>query len=263
MASIKEAENSGENWIKHGGILAAARVRLAKDGSSFDVYPTYSDSDHPTSHVIERRRTDKVLSFFVCEVKTSIGAHVHREHGNAFDVYPTHGSGPIFKVETLHISSKSDTYCGKDRKYGGIIIYGLSSLRSSLPSRPREWHTANGTHCKSGYVVIIQTDTSEFQELQNKWSSEPGRVHGVIYRKAFGESLNDVKAVGEGFGIIDDEFKITSGALNPARGDDYHDDSPLMNEDSARYVGALVKIWKDAGPNFPARQNYTVKELAD
>ena len=96
-----------------------------------------------------------------------------------------------------------------------------------------------------------------------KWSSEPVRVHGVIYRKAFGESLNDVKAVGEGFGIIDDEFKITSGALNPARGDDYHDDSPLMNEDSARFFGALVKIWKDTGPNFPARQNYTEKELAD
>ena len=72
-----------------------------------------------------------------------------------------------------------------------------------------------------------------------------------------------MKVVGEGFGIIDGEFKITSGALNPSHGDDYHDDSPLMNKDSARFVRALVEIWKDAGPNFPGRQNYTVKELAD
>ena len=88
--------------------------------------------------------------------------------------------------------------------------------------------------------------------LQKKWLSEPGRVHGIIYRPAFGESLNDVKAVGKGFGIIDGEFKITSGALNPSHGDDYHDNGALMNEDSARFVGALVKIWKDAGPNCGA-----------
>jgi len=41
-----------------------------------------------------------------------------------------------------------------------------------------------------------------------------------------------VKAVGEGFGIIDGEFKITSGALNPSHGDDYHDDGAGQNPKS-------------------------------
>ncbi|KAJ7378933.1 hypothetical protein OS493_019629 [Desmophyllum pertusum] len=108
----------------------------------------------------------------------------------------------------------------------------------------------------------MQTDTSEFKELQRKWSNEPGQVHGIIYRKAFGESCNDVKVVGEGFGIIDGDFKINSGAFNPAD-DGYHDDRITMHEDSARFVKKVVDFWKSAGPNFPGRQNYTVKELGD
>ena len=68
--------------------------------------------------------------------------------------------------------------------------------------------------------------------------------------------------VGEGFGIMNGKFKIDSGAFNPAD-DDYHDSSSSMNQDSARYVEAVVNIWKRAGPNFPARQNYSVKELDD
>lgn len=112
---------------------------------------------------------------------------------SSFDVYPEPpGSGPTFTVTTLHISCQSDTYRGSGCLYGGIILYGRNDQG--------DWYTANNTHCKSGYVVITRTDTKEFKELQDKWS-EPGQVHGVIYRKAFGESLNNVKAVGEGFGI--------------------------------------------------------------
>jgi len=66
-----------------------------------------------------------------------------------------------------------------------------------------------------------------------------------------------MKVVGEGFGIMNGEFKIISGAFNPAQ-DGYHDNSSLMNLDSARYVEAVVNTWKRAGPNFPARQNYSV-----
>ena len=69
--------------------------------------------------------------------------------------------------------------------------------------------------------------------------------------------------VGEGFGIVDGQFKTTSGAFNPAHGDYYHDDTVYMHPDSARYVKALVDIWKRAGPNFPGKQNYSVMELGD
>ena len=71
-----------------------------------------------------------------------------------------------------------------------------------------------------------------------------------------------MKVVGEGFGIINGEFKIISGAFNPAD-DGYHDNSSCMNQDSARYVEAVVNIWKSAGPSFPEKQNYSVKELDD
>ena len=173
---------------------------------------------------------------------------------SSFDVYPANGFGPSFSVKTLHISCQSDTYIGSDRKYGGIIIYARNGQT--------DWKTPNGTHCKSGYVVILQTDTTAFKELQAKWPNEPGRVHGIIYRQAFGESCRGLRVVGEGFGIMDGQFKIISGAFNPTD-DEYHDNNPAMNKDSARYVEAVVNIWKRAGPNFPARQNYSVKELAD
>lgn len=181
-----------------------------------------------------------------------MGAHVSVEDdGKGFVVYPAGGSGPSFSVKTIHISCKSDIYLGPDHKYGGIILYGRNG--------ETEWRTANGTHCKSGYVVIMRTDTSEFEELQRRWD-EPGRVHGIIYRKAFGESCKYKNVVGEGFGIIDGKFKILSGAFNLAKGNDlYHDDNVNMNPESAGCVGAVALAWKLQ--NFPKRQNYSVEEL--
>ena len=182
-------------------------------------------------------------------------AHVRpTKHRTSFVVLPAHGYGPSFTVSSLHISSQSDTYRGTEQKYGGIIIYSWNG--------EAHWQTNNNTHCKSGYVVIMQTDTKAFKDLQAKWRNEPGKVHGIIYRKAFGESCKGMKVVGEGFGIMNGEFKIISGAFNPAH-DGYHDNSSCMNHDSARYVEAVVNIWKRAGTNFPARQNYSVYELGN
>ncbi|XP_068752140.1 uncharacterized protein [Montipora capricornis] len=176
--------------------------------------------------------------------------------GSSFDVYSNHGGGPSLTVKTLHISCKSDMYRGSEHKYGGIIIYARNN------ETDWDWYTANRTHCKSGYVVIMRTDSEEFQERQNKWH-ERGRAHGTIYRIAFGESCDDGTVIGEGFGIMDGKFETKSGAFNTAHGDDYHDDTVYIHPDSARYVKALVNIWKRAGPNFPAKQNYSVKELGD
>ena len=189
-----------------------------------------------------------------CDIDGGLAIVRPRKDRSSFDVYPASGSGPSFTVTTIHISCQSDTYRGSDYKYGGIIIYARNGQT--------DWKTANGTHCKSGYVVIVRTDTSAFKELQGEWPHEPGRVHGIIYRKAFGESCKGMKVVGEGFAIMNGQFKIVSGAFNPAD-DEYHDNSSSMNKDSARYVEAVVNIWKSAGPNFPEKQNYSVKELRD
>ena len=89
-------------------------------------------------------------------------------------------------------------------------------------------------------MVIKQTFTKEFQELQKKWR-ERGRIPGIIYKMASGESCDDMTIVGEGFGIMEGQFKITSGAFNPAHGDDYHDNTVYMHPDSARYVKSLAE----------------------
>ena len=107
-------------------------------------------------------------------------------------------------------------------------------------NKQQDWYTANKTHCKSGYLVIKQTFTKEFQELQKKWR-ERGRIPGIIYKMASGESCDDMTIVGEGFGIMEGQFKITSGAFNPAHGDDYHDNTVYMHPDSARYVKSLAE----------------------
>ena len=180
--------------------------------------------------------------------------YVKEEEDNSFTVFSKSGKGRFFNVSTIHISCQSDPYReSRSIKYGGIIVYGRNGKM--------DWYTANGTHCKSGYVVIMRTDTAEFKELQRKWINEPGKVHGIIYRKAFGESYNDVNVVGEGFGIMDGEFKIISGAFNPSHGDDYHDNSWEMHPKSTQCVEKVVEWWKRAGPNFLKCQNHKVKNL--
>jgi len=171
----------------------------------------------------------------------------------SFVVHPATGhQGPCFAVSTLHISRQSDRYRGPDKMYGGIIIYAYNGAT--------DWYTANGTHCKSGHVVITRTDTKAFQDRRAAWPDEPGQVHGIIYRKAFGESCKGINVIGEGFGIVNGVFQKTSGTFNPAY-DNYHDSSSLMNQDSARYVKVVVNIWKDAGPKALPNLEYSVQEL--
>ena len=151
-----------------------------------------------------------------CDIDGGLACVRPSKDKSSFVISSASGSSPSITVTTLHISCQSDTYLGSGHQYGGIIIYGRNGQT--------DWHTANGTHCKSGYVVIMRTDTSAFRELQAKWPQEPGKVHGIIYRKAFGESCKGRKVVGEGFGIMNGEFKMISGAFNPMDAD-YLDNS--------------------------------------
>ena len=183
-------------------------------------------------------------------------ANVSETHlRDQFVVFSKDHSGPCFIVQTIHISCSSDAFRGDKCKYGGIIIYGRDGQA--------EWRTANGTHCKSGYLVVMQTDTDEFKKLQKEWEDEPGIVHGIIYRKAFGESCKGIQVIGEGFGILNGKFTIDSCAFNMAHGDRYHDNQCTMSDISKRYVESVVNIWKREGPNFLKKQNYSMQELRD
>ena len=156
---------------------------------------------------------------------------------------------PAFSVETIHISCQSDSYEGTDNCYAGVIIYSCDGKS--------EWQTANGTRCKSGYLVIMDTGTEKVKKLQQH---SPGLVHGAIYRSAFGEECTARHVNAEGFSVMNGEFKINSGVFNPAK-DGYHDDKRTMHPVSARCVKKVIESWKNAGESFRNCKNFAVKDL--
>ena len=92
-------------------------------------------------------------------------------------------------------------------------------------------------------------------------TSQVERIHGIIYRKAFGESCEYENVVGEGFGIKEGKLKVFSDAFYLAKGNDlYHDDSAYMNSVSARCMESVAQLWK-LHTDFPKRQDYSVQEL--
>ena len=160
-------------------------------------------------------------------------------------------------VETMHISCQSDTYY-PGHNYAGVIIYQYDGKS--------EWRTANNTHCKSGYIVIQDTDS----ENVRKWiGKEPGQIHGAVYRNAFGESVSEGYVVGEGFALKEGEckvqkFEINSGVFNNPKNSIYHDHRRRMHELTEHCVGKIVEHWKTAGPSWLRRQrNYQVEELLE
>ena len=105
-------------------------------------------------------------------------------------------------VETMHVSCKSDTYQEAHNYIARVIIYQYNGKL--------EWRTANNTHCKSGYIVIQDTESENVEKLKCK---EFGQVHGAVYKNAFGESKKK-SVVGEGFVIQNGEIKFNSGVFN-------------------------------------------------
>jgi hypothetical protein len=156
-------------------------------------------------------------------------------------------------VETIHISDISDTY-RSGHKYGGIIIYQYNGKS--------EWKTANDTCCKSAYIVVQDTDS---EDVRKRMSTEPGVVHGAVYRNAFGESVKDAEIVGEGFAVRNGRFEMCSGVFNNPRGSVFHDSRKRMHELSEHCVRKVVEYWKTAGSSFASRsgreRNFRVKEL--
>ena len=138
------------------------------------------------------------------------------------------------RVKTMHISCQSDTY-HPDHNYAGVIIYQYDGKS--------EWRTANNTHCKSGYIVIQDTDS----ENVKKWiGKEPGAVHGAVYRNAFGESVSEVNVVGEGFALRNgkcevEKFEINSSVFNNPKNSLYHDHRRRMHELSEQCVRKVVE----------------------
>ncbi|CAB4036057.1 Hypothetical predicted protein [Paramuricea clavata] len=154
-------------------------------------------------------------------------------------------------VKTMHISCKSDTY-KKAHSYAGVIIYQYNGKS--------EWRTANNTHCKSGYIVIQDTES----ENVKRWRNDPvicGAVHGAVYKNAFGESKKK-SVVGEGFAIQNGEIKFNSGVFNNPQGSAFHDDRRWMNKLSEHCIRKIVEEeWMTAGSSGVKQRNFDVKQL--
>ena len=155
-------------------------------------------------------------------------------------------------LETIHISCKSDEYLGHSFNYGGVIIYQYNGNS--------DWRTANNTHCKTGYIVIQDTDS---ENIKRWMSSEPGIVHGAVYRNAFGESVKDAEVVGEGFAVRNGKFEICSSVFNNPQGSAFHDQRRQMHELSRHCVKKVVRYWKRAGPSWVKQRNFGVKQLLE
>ena len=144
-------------------------------------------------------------------------------------------------------------------KYAGIIIYQRNG--------ESERTTANNTHCKTGYIVIQDTDSENVDEFKSK---EPGVVHGAVYRNAFGESVDEVEVVGEGFSIQNGvqtlgllvEFNNRSKVFNRPANSEWHDRKKNMHPVSEHCVRKVVNHWMTAGASFTSKKkNFKVKEL--
>jgi hypothetical protein len=155
-------------------------------------------------------------------------------------------------LQTIHISCKSDIYLGRYYNYGGVIIYQYDDMS--------EWRTANNTRCKTGYIVIQNTDSENVEQWMGK---EPGAVHGAVYRNAFGESVNEAEVVGEGFAIRNGKFEMFSSVFNNPKSSAFHDRRRRMNELSEHCVRKVVEYWKTAGPCRVRERNFEIKHLLE
>ena len=168
-------------------------------------------------------------------------------------IHPTSSDKKTVLVKTMHISCQSDAY-QSGHNYGGVVLYQYNGKS--------DWRTANNTHCKSGYIVIQDTDS---QKVKRWMSSEPGVVHGAAYRNAFGESKRKAEVVGEGFAIRHGKFEISSGVFNNPDGSAFHDERRRMDEYSEHCVKKIVEYWKAAGSTFASwsisKRTFEVKDL--
>ena len=165
-------------------------------------------------------------------------------------IFPTSYNKEEVSVETMHISCQSDTH-QPGREYGGVIIYQYNDKS--------DWRTANNTHCKSGYIVIQDTESENVKQWK---TDEPGVVHGAVYRNAFGESVKDAEVVGEGFAFRrNGKFEMCSSVFNNPPGSAFHDHRRRMHELSEHCVRKVVEYWKTAGPSWVRQRNFEVRQL--
>lgn len=195
--------------------------------------------------------TQAERSRFIEDDEVDGGCFVALPGKNRIVIYPQSSNKMEVSVDIIQISEKSDTY-KPGNNYGGVIIYQYNGKS--------EWRTSNDTLCKSACFLMQDTDSQSVK----KWrEAEPGKVHGAVYRNAFGESVRDAEVVGEGFALRNGKFAMCSGVFNNPSGSAFHDGRKRMHELSEHCVRKVVEQWKNASPSLTSKAEYEVKKLLE
>ena len=160
-------------------------------------------------------------------------------------------SYPDIQVEKFVLSNKSDVYI-PEHNYGGIILYSHKGKT--------DWRL-NGIHCKTGYIVILDTDS---ERVKSMIATSPGIVHGAVYKCIFGEDPAP-DTIGEGFAFLNGEYRWNSWSFN-GKPSAYHDGQKRISKLTESFVGKVLNIWKQEGvtsKSLPTCQNYSVASLKE
>ncbi len=84
-------------------------------------------------------------------------------------------------------------------------------------------------------------------------------MHGAVYWNVFGEGAVVSKAVGEGFAIVNEEYRWNSGTFN-ANDDAYHDGRAEISALAKKCVKQIEDDWKCICGPFTGK-TYSVKQL--
>ena len=151
------------------------------------------------------------------------------------------------EVNTIHLSCASDCYHGVKLDYAGIIIYSHNGHK--------EWYTASGKKCKSGYLVIQNMNSTEVL----RYLDEDVGIHAAVYRNVFGQDIDTI-VHGNAFLIRGEKIEWEQGFDHPQLG--MHPGKQMMISDSAKEcVVKVVKTWMGDGHHWRSNQNYAVKDL--
>ena len=176
-------------------------------------------------------------------------ANSERTNDGSFRIVSSNGDTNI-TVSTAHLSCSSDVYRGdNDHKYAGFILYAYDGKT--------DWRL-NGIHCKTGYIVIRNTDNGGPVDRYRQGSSG-GQIHRAVYKSVFGIDW-DNKVVGEGFAWIDGEFAVNSFTSDTSR----DNTSEWMTEEGRKCVKEMLLKWKSAGQEYcclPSCRNWSVMDL--
>ena len=151
---------------------------------------------------------------------------------------------------TIRLSCESHRYYSRN-DYAGFLLYGWENDNRKVVG---DWWL-NGKHCRSAYLCVQRTDTSEFHEFRN--SNYPYTVHGGVYRSVFGKDSDVAKAVGEGFACMESKYKWVSGTFN-ANSDAYHDGQREISRLGKLCTEKILNKWKNGAP---PGTTYWVKDL--